>query len=94
MDDPKVNVVKTVSHQQRGVVLLTVLNATAEDSGLFWCVANNGIGGKEVRNATYLLVRRESLSFDYHRLQPFHDVGYCRPVSRAGPGQAREANSR
>jgi hypothetical protein len=61
MDDPKVNVVKSVSHQQRGVVLLTVLNATAEDSGLFWCVANNGIGGKEVRNATYLLVRRKFL---------------------------------
>ena len=46
--------------QQRGVVLLTVLNATAEDSGLFWCVADNGIG-KEVRNATYLLVRRKTL---------------------------------
>jgi len=59
MDDPKVNIVKSVSNQQRGVVLLTVLNATAEDSGLFWCVANNGIGGKEVRNATYLLVRRK-----------------------------------
>ena len=51
---------KTASVQQhRGVVLLTVLNATAEDSGLFWCVADNGIGGREVRNATYLLVRRK-----------------------------------
>jgi hypothetical protein len=45
--------------QQRGVVLLTVLNATAEDSGLFWCVADNGIGGRQVRNATFLLVRRK-----------------------------------
>jgi len=45
--------------QHKGVVLLTVLNATAEDSGLFWCVADNGIGGREVRNATYLLVRRK-----------------------------------
>jgi hypothetical protein len=47
--------------QHKGVVLLTVLNATAEDSGLFWCVADNGIGGREVRNATYLLVRRKLL---------------------------------
>ena len=42
-----------------GVVLLTVLNATSDDSGLFWCVADNGIGGKPVRNATLLLVRRK-----------------------------------
>ena len=48
-------------NQHKGVVLLTVLNATAEDSGLFWCVANNGIGGKEIKNATFLLVRRKSL---------------------------------
>lgn len=44
---------------QMGVVLLTVLNATSDDSGLFWCVADNGIGGKPVRNATLLLVRRK-----------------------------------
>ena len=42
-----------------GVLLLTVLNATADDSGPFWCVAKNGIGNVEVRNATYLLVRRK-----------------------------------
>ena len=42
-----------------GVVLLTVLNATAEDSGEFWCVANNGIGGQSARNVSYLLVRRK-----------------------------------
>ena len=42
-----------------GVLLLTVLNSTAEDSGPFWCVADNGIGNIEVKNATYLLVRRK-----------------------------------
>ena len=43
-----------------GVVLLTVLNATAADSGMFYCVADNGIDGSRiVRNATYLLVRRK-----------------------------------
>ena len=45
--------------QNVGVVLLTVLNATAEDSGQFWCVASNGIGGSATRNASFLLVRRE-----------------------------------
>ena len=47
-----------------GVLLLTVLNSTAEDSGPFWCVADNGIGNVEVKNATYLLVRRK-LIFNY-----------------------------
>lgn len=42
-----------------GVVLLTVLNATAADSGQFWCVASNGVGGRSARNASYLLVRRK-----------------------------------
>ena len=43
-----------------GVVLLTVLNATADDSGKFWCVATNGIhGGEIVRKSTFLLVRRK-----------------------------------
>ena len=42
-----------------GVLLLTVLNSTADDSGQFWCVADNGIGNIEVKNATYLLVRRK-----------------------------------
>lgn len=46
-----------------GVVLLTVLNATKEDSGPFTCVARNGIGTTEVRNGTFLLVRRKSVSF-------------------------------
>lgn len=45
--------------QNVGVVLLTVLNATAEDSGEFWCVASNGIGGSASRNASFLLVRRK-----------------------------------
>ena len=60
-------------HQQqhKGVVLLTVLNATAEDSGLFWCVADNGIGGREVRNATYLLVRRKFESLQHFILYFF-----------------------
>lgn len=44
-----------------GVVLLTVLNATKEDSGPFTCVARNGIGSGEVRNSTFLLVRRKSI---------------------------------
>ena len=43
-----------------GVVLLTVLNVTAADSGSFECVAENGVGGSVVvRNQTYLLVRRK-----------------------------------
>ncbi len=42
-----------------GVVLLTVLNATAEDSGEFWCVASNGVGDRTARNASFLLVRRK-----------------------------------
>ena len=43
-----------------GVVLLTVLNVTAADSGSFDCVAENGVGGSvAVRNQTYLLVRRK-----------------------------------
>lgn len=42
-----------------GVVLLTVLNSTAEDSGQFWCVASNRVGGTVARNATYLLVRHK-----------------------------------
>lgn len=42
-----------------GVVLLTVLNATAEDSGEFWCVASNGLGSRSSRNASFLLVRRK-----------------------------------
>ena len=46
-----------------GTLLLTVLNATASDSGPFWCVADNGIGNIEVKNATYLLVRRKFLSY-------------------------------
>ena len=53
----------TTAHQTAssnvGVLLLTVLNATADDSGPFWCVADNGIGSVEIRNATYLLVRRK-----------------------------------
>ena len=53
-----VNSVFTPS-QNIGVVLLTVLNATAQDSGEFWCVASNGIGGMAARNASFLLVRRE-----------------------------------
>jgi hypothetical protein len=50
-----------------GVVLLTVLNATAEDSGPFECVSENGIGGKgtQVRNQTYLLVRRKLIKIDF-----------------------------
>ena len=48
-----------------GVLLLTVLNSTADDSGPFWCIADNGIGGVEVKNATYLLVRRKYLYLLY-----------------------------
>lgn len=49
----------TAGNQNIGVVLLTVLNATADDSGEFWCVASNGVGGRSARNASYLLVRRK-----------------------------------
>ena len=63
--------VNTVSQENVGVVLLTVLNATAEDSGEFWCVANNGIGGKSARNASFLLVRRE-----YFECQRYFLIGF------------------
>lgn len=52
-----------------GVVLLTVLNATAEDSGEFACVASNGIGGKASRNVSFLLVRRKFIFEFLHFLQ-------------------------
>ncbi|XP_040568180.1 nephrin isoform X2 [Lepeophtheirus salmonis] len=44
-----------------GTVMLTVLNATASDSGAFWCEADNGIErrGRIARNRTYLLVRHK-----------------------------------
>jgi len=38
---------------------LTVLNVTEKDSGEFTCTVKNGIG-KEVKNKTYLLVKRKS----------------------------------
>ena len=37
---------------------LTVRNVTAKDAGEFTCTVNNGIG-KEVKNNTYLLVKRK-----------------------------------
>ena len=49
------------SKPHRRSIMLTILNATAEDSGRFWCVADNGVGGQEVKNSTYLLVRRKSV---------------------------------
>ena len=49
-----------------GTLLLTVLNSTASDSGPFWCVADNGIGNIEIKNATYLLVRRKFLSYYFY----------------------------
>ena len=52
-----------------GVLLLTVLNSTAEDSGPFWCVADNGIGNVEVKNATYLLVRRKLILNNVYHYQ-------------------------
>jgi len=42
-------------------VMLTVLNATAADSGKFWCVANNGVGDTVIKNATFLLVRHKPM---------------------------------
>ena len=63
--------VNTLSQENVGVVLLTVLNATAEDSGEFWCVANNGIGGSSARNASFLLVRRE-----YFECQRYFLIGF------------------
>ncbi|XP_059086903.1 synaptogenesis protein syg-2-like [Tigriopus californicus] len=51
-----------------GVVLLTVLNATAEDSGMFWCVADNGIDNDEgtprVRNGSLLMVRHKPIMIE------------------------------
>ncbi len=46
-----------------GVVLLTVLNSTASDSGYFACVADNGVGGVVATNTTILLVRRKAIFF-------------------------------
>ena len=37
---------------------LTVLNVTEEDAGEFTCTVNNGIG-EEVKNTTFLLVKRK-----------------------------------
>ena len=37
---------------------LTVMNVTEEDAGEFTCTVKNGIG-KEVKNKTYLLVKRK-----------------------------------
>ena len=37
---------------------LTVMNVTEEDAGEFTCTVKNGIG-KEVKNTTYLLVKRK-----------------------------------
>lgn len=51
-------VANVASDSNVGVVMLTVLNATASDSGAFACVADNGVG-QAVKNYTYLLVRRE-----------------------------------
>ena len=51
-----------------GVVLLTVLNATADDSGEFWCVASNGLGSTS-RNASFLLVRRKSYAHIYENVK-------------------------
>ena len=42
-----------------GAVMLTVINATAEDSGVFVCEAYNGVGDVVVRKTTYLLVDRK-----------------------------------
>ena len=41
-------------------VYLVVKNVTGEDSGEFFCTANNGIG-TEVKNSTFLLVRRKTI---------------------------------
>ena len=50
----------TILDQNLGVVMLTVLNATAEDCGKFLCLADNGLGQVAERE-TFLLVRRELL---------------------------------
>ncbi len=47
----------TYSEGSRSLYLV-VRNVTADDSGEFECVANNGIG-EEVRNKSFLLVRSE-----------------------------------
>lgn len=39
-------------------VYFTVKNVTADDAGEFVCLANNGIGS-EVKNSSFLLVRRK-----------------------------------
>ena len=46
----------TSFHNATGALYLVVRNVTAEDSGEFACVANNGIGDED-KNTTFLLVR-------------------------------------
>ena len=43
---------------------LTITEATEADAGVFECVVNNGIGN-EVRNATFLVVKRESFLLEF-----------------------------
>ena len=38
---------------------LTIVNATEADAGEFECVVNNGIGGGDVKNTSFLVVKRE-----------------------------------
>ena len=52
-----------MTRKDEAALMLTVLNSTAKDSGVFVCVADNGIGDKEERNETFLLVRRKLTHF-------------------------------
>jgi len=72
---------------------LVVRNVTAEDSGEFVCVANNGIG-EEVKNSSFLLVRCE----DYHDITPFHASNGlfipAKPVIDASPALTKAASDK
>lgn len=52
-----------MTRKDEAALMLTVLNSTARDSGVFVCVADNGIGNREERNETFLLVRRKLTHF-------------------------------
>ena len=78
---------RTVSTNISNAVYLTVKNVSSEDSGIFDCVANNGIG-EEVKNSTFLLVRGEESVWNLARFSDirenvfsFHPIHKC--ASRA-----------
>ncbi len=59
---------RTTTWNASNVFYLVVHNVSAKDAGQFTCVVNNGIG-KEVKNTSFLLVRRKRSAILKHSLQ-------------------------